>query len=515
MEMPGTESRSAAAESVRGDQERSEHGGTPPNIVLIVSDDQGPWALGASGNDEIFTPNLDRLASRGARFEHYFCVSPVCSPARASLHTGLTPSQHGVHDHIRGGNAGADAIGYLDELETISDRLHRAGYRCGLVGKWHLGASDRPQHSFGDWWALEGGMSTYRDAVFYRSREREICHEYVTDAVAEEAVRFLRAAAKPGQPFFLSINFTAPHHPWIGQHPDDLTELYRECDFKSCPQEPWHPWGPTSLHPDMQAAVRDPRSSLIGYFAAVSGMDRAIGRILDALEEDDCGADTAVIFTSDNGFNCGHHGVWGKGNATFPQNMYEESVGVPMIVRVPGMHKVGAALGGLYSHYDVLPTIADLVGSSLEDEQELPGRSFLAELRLGADSGGHETVVVYSEYGPTRMVRSAEWKYVKRYPYGPDELYQLTEDPHERYNLVDDRERTSVVRELRAVLEEFFARYAVPGKEGVLAAVTGAGQRDLMGAAGGGREPFYPPATWALGRTDLRQLRDRDWKGGY
>jgi len=498
-----------------GDREPGEPGGSLPNIVLIVSDDQGPWALGANGNDEIVTPNLDRLAVGGARFEHYFCVSPVCSPARASLHSGLTPSQHGVHDHIRGGNSGVAGIGYLDEVETLSDLLYRAGYRCGLIGKWHLGASDRPQHSFEDWWALEGGMSSYRDAVFFRGVEEEICDEYVTDAIAEEAVRFLRAADERRRPFFLSVNFTAPHHPWLGQHPVELTELYRDCEFRSCPQEPWHPWGPTSLHPDMQRAVRDPRPNLIGYFAAVTGMDRAIGRVLEALEADGLEESTVVIFTSDNGFNCGHHGVWGKGNATFPQNMYEESVGVPMIVRVPGQRQVGLALEGLYSHYDILPTIAELVGVSPDDRHELPGKSFLGLLRSGSGPDGHETLVVYSEYGPTRMVRSEEWKYVKRYPYGPDELYHLSEDPHERYNLVDDRSRTSVVRDLRLVLEEFFARYAVPGKEGVIAAVTGAGQRGVMGAAGGGCEPFYPPATWALGRSDLRQLRDRDWDGGY
>lgn len=122
-----------------------------PNVLFIVSDDQGPWALGCGGNPEIRTPFLDRLAGDGIRFENFFCTSPVCSPARASLFTGDIPSRHGVHDWIRVGSMGDARIDYLQDQTLIHDVAARGGYRCALIGKWHLGASDVPRPGFVKW----------------------------------------------------------------------------------------------------------------------------------------------------------------------------------------------------------------------------------------------------------------------------------------------------------------------------------------------------------------------------
>ena len=140
--------------------------GHSPNILFILSDDQGAWALGCAGNDEIRTPNLDRLARTGMRFSNFFCASPVCSPARASILTGRIPSQHGVHDWLRGGNAltageleaGGGLIEYLKDQPGYTDVLAQAGWICGLSGKWHLGDSHHPQKGFTYWrrtpWAV-------------------------------------------------------------------------------------------------------------------------------------------------------------------------------------------------------------------------------------------------------------------------------------------------------------------------------------------------------------------------
>ena len=141
-----------------------------PNILFILTDDQGAWALGAAGNREIITPHLDRLASEGAYFPNFFCASPVCSPARASILTGLPPSQHGIHDWIRSGNVPADrcpkpfmddtqAIEYLAGLPTYPQILADNGYVCGISGKWHLGDSLRPQQGFGYWHVIPYGGS--------------------------------------------------------------------------------------------------------------------------------------------------------------------------------------------------------------------------------------------------------------------------------------------------------------------------------------------------------------------
>src|SRR5262249_42696166 len=125
-----------------------------PNVIVILTDDQGCWAMGCAGNREIRTPHLDRLAATGTRLDNLFCVSPVCSPARASLLTGRIPSQHGVHDWIRGGNIAGDLgpgsrpLRYLQGLTGYTDVMAAHGYACGLSGKWHLGDSASPQHGF-------------------------------------------------------------------------------------------------------------------------------------------------------------------------------------------------------------------------------------------------------------------------------------------------------------------------------------------------------------------------------
>ena len=132
---------------------RTQAGQARPNVIVILSDDQGPWAAGCYGNPEIRTPNIDRLAATRMRFDRFFVATPVCSPSRATLLTGRIPSQHGVHDWLRGGNVDPGAIRYLEGEVAYTDVLARHGYTCGLSGKWHLGDSLHPQHAFTDWFA--------------------------------------------------------------------------------------------------------------------------------------------------------------------------------------------------------------------------------------------------------------------------------------------------------------------------------------------------------------------------
>ncbi len=135
-----------------------------PNVLFVISDDQGAWALGCGGNREIRTPVLDALAAKGIRFDNFFCTSPVCSPSRASLLTGDIPSRHGVHDWIRQGSMPPARIDYLAGQTLITDVAAAAGYRVALIGKWHLGASDVPRPSYVKWFAHQSGMGPYYDA---------------------------------------------------------------------------------------------------------------------------------------------------------------------------------------------------------------------------------------------------------------------------------------------------------------------------------------------------------------
>lgn len=453
---------------------------TRPNVIVIVSDDQGPWALGAAGNHEIRTPVLDDLAARGVRLTRFFCASPVCSPARASLLTGRIPSSHGVHDYLAGAHAGPASRDHLRGVPTLTDALADAGYRLGLSGKWHLGASDVPRHGFVHWYALHGGGGPYHDAVMYRDGVQEHVTRYLTDVIADDAAAFIDAEQVHDAPFFLALNFTAPHKPFAGQHPAEYTDVYRDCAFETCLQEEPHPWLQT-LDGAPIGGEADTREALIGYFAAVTAMDAAIGRVLDRLRVHGIERETIVVFLSDNGFSCGQHGFWGKGNGTFPMNMYDESVMVPFIISAPGMLPEGVVLHRLLSAYDLPATLLELLGMDATPFEEGPGRSFARSLRDwrvqdGDDDETERPVVVHSEYGPVRMIRTGEQKYVHRHPYGPHELYDLAADPHERKNLADDPAHVEDVALMRRMLHNWFAVNARRDADGQALPVFGAGQ---------------------------------------
>lgn len=463
-----------------------------PNIVVILTDDQGPWAMRCAGNEDIITPHLDRLAAEGTRFDQMYCASPVCSPARASLLTGQIPSQHGVHDWLSGGSMASDAYGtaiqYMDGAPSYTQQLEAAGYICGLSGKWHLGDSLVPQHGFSQWYAHQQGGGPYYNAPMIRDGEAYNEPRYVTDAITDDALEFLDHYAAGEQPFYLSVHYTAPHSPWVDCHPDEFTAMYEECDFASIPRDPENPWGVPGWYPEPESDLW--RKQLIGYFAATTAMDANVGRILQNLDETGIADSTIVWFLSDNGFSTGHRGIWGKGNATFPLNMWDNSVRIPAIVRHPGHVPAGVVDTHMVSQYDFSHTLLDQVGLTMPDDQNLPGRSFLANITDGGSEADDAQVVILDEYGPVRMIRTPDWKYTHRYPYGPHELYDMSNDPGETRNLLDDAACEETVVYLRNRLETWYQRYVDPTKDGTREPVTGSGQFDRAGIAREGR-PGY------------------------
>ncbi len=392
-----------------------------------------------------------------------------------------------MHDWIRAGNVGPQRVDFLAGQPLLTDRVAAAGYRCGLVGKWHLGASDVPRPGFVKWYAHQSGMSPYYDAPMVDERTPVTVARYLTADLTAHALSFLRDEAPRAAPFWLSLNYTAPHYPWIDSHPREFTDLYADCAFASCPQEAPHPW---SAHgnPATDEGHRRPRESLAGYYAATTAMDAGIGDVLHELDRLGLAPSTLVIFMSDNGMNCGHHGIWGKGNGTRPQNMYDTSVKVPCLIAQPGRIAPGVC-DALLSAYDVFPTLLDYLGIADEAQRPRPGRSFRALLEGGAPVADAD-VVVYDEYGPVRMVRTREWKYVHRYPDGPHELYDLAHDPDERTNLVARAEQRPQVEAMRARLADWFARYFDPALDGARKRVTGCGQLALCPAEGDGSDVF-------------------------
>jgi arylsulfatase A-like enzyme len=400
------------------------------------------------------------------------------------------PSQHGVHDWIRKGNVDSKddhAIEYLRGMTAYTEVLARHGYVCGLSGKWHMGDSARPQKGFAHWFAHQTGGSNYHGAPMIRDGKPYNEPRYVTDVITDEALEFLDKQKGANRPFYLSVHYTAPHSPWVGQHPENIVGSYNDCPFTSCPDVGCHPW---QINSAPRGTGQQRREILKGYFAAVTAMDLNVGRILDKLEEAGIRENTLILFTSDNGMNMGHHGIFGKGNGTFPANMYDTSVKVPAIISLPSRCPQGVVEQGLYSHYDFMPTLLDYLGMEHPDAAKLPGRSFAPLLR-GEGMAGANSVVVFDEYGPTRMIRDRRWKYVHRYPYGPNELYSLSEDPEEKNNLIKDAAFEKVGRTLKAGLEEFFVRYSAPALDGSREPVYGTGQLDLAGPAGKGNKAFW------------------------
>ncbi len=464
------------------------------NVVFILSDDQGYWTLGCGGNNDIRTPNLDRLASEGIRFDNFFCSSPVCSPARATLLTGRIPSQHGVLDWISLGGGSPQInppeIEYLEGQTGYTDILAANGYTCGLSGKWHLGASYKKQKSFSHWFTFYAGSSKYYDANVIVDGEEVQSKGYLTDLIADDAIEFIDTHAGDDNPFYASVNFNAPHRPWGGNHPQEVIDSYDDCDFKSCPQGEPHPWlTPWGGEHDQTP----PKENLKGYFAAITCMDAAIGRIIDKINELGIREDTLIIFSSDNGFNCGHHGIWGKGNGTFPQNMYDTSVKVPAIFSHKGTISEGVVCEDLVSGYDFMPTLIEYLGveSAQYDElsKTLPGRSFVPIL-FGNENPNRKNIVVYDEYGSTRMIRTKEWKYVHRYPFGPNELYDLVNDPGENINLFSDESKADVIVEMRANMEDWFFQYVDPALDGRIHGIIGNGQHAKLGDKSNGKANF-------------------------
>lgn len=473
-----------------------------PNIILILTDDQGSWAMGCAGNSEIQTPNLDRLASRGMRFENFFCASPVCSPARASILTGTIPSAHGINDWLRGGNLDMEqfpelkdnpvfaseskAINYLEGLTAYTDILAENGYTCALSGKWHMGDSVHPQHHFSKWYTIARGGCDYFHPDMVQDGKVFFEDKYVTELITDHAIQYLDELRAEQNPFYLSVHYTAPHSPWDeNNHPKKYIDLYRDCEFYSVPDLPLHPWQ-TLTAPYGTGEKR--KELLRGYYAAVTAMDENVGRILDYLDEHQMTDNTLIIFSSDNGMNMGHHGIWGKGNGTFPQNMFDTSVKVPFIISYPNHVPSGQVCQNLVSHYDIFPTLIDYLGLEVSEiKQKLPGKSFSALLH-GEKCPDDHCVVIFDEYGPVRMIRNHEWKYVHRYPYGPNELYHLTEDPNEEHNLFFNDELTDVIAEMKARLEQWFYQYTDPALDATKECVTGMGQLRRPGIYSEGKE---------------------------
>ena len=431
----------------------------PDNILLIVADDHGQWALGSYGNREIRTPTLDYLAQSGVQMDNAFTPTPVCSPARANLLTGRLASQHGIHDYLASNDPPVRDHDWLAGETTLPELLRDAGYQTALVGKWHLGNEEQPLPAFERWFSLSSDYPVEQSGPIRYSDQGRLTTVtgYQTDVITAQALQVLRESEQD-RPFFLYVSYTGTHHPWHG-HPQRLVSAYRHCTFDDIPDDVMYPFGRQNLESTF-ATRRDEREALAQYYASVSHIDESAGRLLNELDTLGLRDDTLVVYTADHGLNCGHHGIWGKGNGTLPLNMVEESIRVPLLFNHPGRLFSGQRRREFVDHLDLFQTIAGFAGLSLPDRDSdyYPGRSFLPLLENSAALHDWRTVQ-FGEYGNLRMIRTQFYKLVRRYPDGPCELFDLWHDPRETINLFDDPSFGDVVERLTEQLEAYFDRY--------------------------------------------------------
>ena len=435
-----------------------------PNILLFITDDHGQWASGPYGNNEVSTPNLDSLAASGVVVENAFTPTPVCSPARASLLTGLTPSQHGIHDYIA---AAFDRERWLATEQTLPLLLQKAGYRTGLAGKWHIGNEDVPAPGFDFWFSVGSDYPLLHDGArdFCNQGRMERIRGYTDDIVAEQAARFVRAT--DARPFFLLVGLTATHSPWRG-HPERLASLYRDASFCDIPTGESYPFGEQALE-SLSVDRRHEREAQAQYYAAVSHVDEIVGRLLEAVDEAGKLNNTLVVYTSDHGLNCGHHGIWGKGNATLPLNMLEESIRVPLQLSWQGVLPAGMRRVEMVDHLDLFQTLVSVGIADLPANSDYAGTSMLP-LLLEPEVDCNWRQVQFGEYGTVRMARSGRYKLIRRHPNGPHELFDLEADPRETRNFIDSSSHLAVISELSGLMETRFRRYSKPDKSGILGA---------------------------------------------
>lgn len=437
-----------------------------PNILLFQTDDHGKWASSAYGNREIISPTMQWLADTGARMDQAYTPCPVCSPARASTLTGLLPSQHGVHDYLEELTVGRDHPG-IAPFNTLAMRLWSAGYYTGHCGKWHAGRAFETQPGYDFYVAPHRTNARFGEQPFQDNGRNITHHGHQAPITTDAALRFFRQHGEDhaDRPFFCYVGYTDTHSPFTGQ-PDRLVNLYRDATFADIPQETFSDAHIYTRHP-MPADAQKHHHFLREYYAAVTTIDEQMGRIIDELDSRGMLENTLVIYTSDHGHMNGHHGMYMKGNATFPQNLIDESIQVPMLLRWPGVIQ-HAAREAFVDHCDLFETVLDAAGEASRDEG--PGRSFLPMLRGDAQPWRD---VQFCEYANARMIRTRDAKLIVRYPGPsgdwPDEFYDLAADPRERRNAIADPACTDRIAALREQLETHFARYDDPARSGLRA----------------------------------------------
>lgn len=485
-----------------------------PNIVFIYTDDQAEWTLGVSGNEQAHTPNIDRLADEGAYLTNAFVTTPVCSPARAALMTSRYASEFDILDFItQPGHTLYDPkedIGLPPQTRTFPEVLQKAGYRTGLVGKWHVGdwtQSDHEtyhptNHGFDYFMGLTGGGTTPENPTLEEGGVVRTFEGLTTDILTDHGIDFIERNADG--PFLLSLHYRAPHGRWLPVADEDWAP-FAELD----------PQIPNPDYPDLD--VERVKRRMKEYLASVAGVDRNVGRVMATLDRLGLRDNTIVVFTSDHGYNMGHNGIEHKGNgiwitrerptdtANIPgkyrPNLYDNSLRVPAIVRWPGVVAPGTVIDETVSSLDWYPTLTEMAGAPMPYGVTIRGQS-IVPLLAGEEPEDWDNGF-YAEYSMInyaqaymRAYRTPEWKLVRDFmDPARDELYHLAVDPQERHNAIGSSP------EARSAEQQLHARILAKLKE------IGDPLLDVIDPATGAPGSTYPPASKWIGADEEDRTR--------
>ena len=407
---------------------------TRPNIILIQADDLGYGDLSSYGQRRFATPHLDRLAAEGTRFTQYYAGSTVCAPSRAVLMTGMHTGQNWIR--------GNGEIPLRPEDVTLGEVLQKAGYRTGAVGKWGLGLEDttgRPgAQGFEHFFGVLHHRHAHRQYVTHLWRnttrvERDVTRDYAPDLYTEEALRFVRDDTR--RPFFLYLAYPVPHAEL--RVPEDSLAQFRH-KYPETPYVNQEADGYTPVPPFDRTGYRSQRTPRAAFAAMMTRMDRDIGRLMKTLADRGIDRQTLVLFTSDNG----PHREGGADPEFFDSNgplrgikrdLYEGGIRVPMIARWPGQVPAGRTSDHVWTHWDLLPTLAAVAGA--QAPAGLDGRAMTGAL-TGGLAPEHEFLYwEFHERGFQQAVRMGKWKAVRLKTGEPLELYDLASDIGETTNV--------------------------------------------------------------------------------
>lgn len=491
-----------------------------PNILFIMSDDHASQAMSCYGSRINSTPNIDRIAEGGVRFDHCYVTNSICTPSRAAILTG-------THNHI---NRVTTLQTHFDNrMPHVAKHLKQAGYSTGIVGKWHLGEGPAHCPTGFDYWSVIPGQGVYHDPVFIEMGEQRVEPGYVTDITTDKCLQWLDSR-DTSKPFFLMCHHKAPHRPWDPkrEHRELYTEpierpatfdddysnraraasearmrvaehmTYNDLDLVQLPDAP----GPRAMADERYIPLPDDPAELAQlklrcrntgeefsfasrdelrhfkyqrylqkYLQCVHSIDENVGRLLDYLDEKGLTDDTVVVYTSDQGFYLGEHGWYDK------RFIYDESFRMPFVVRYPRRIPPESACNEMACNVDFAPTFLELSGVPVPNYMQ--GRSLLPLLEGTRPSDWTDRAYhrywmnqdgvhnAYAHYG----IRTHSHKLI--YWYNEDcgeaganpgtdepewELFDLEQDPHELRNVYHDPNYAQVVRDMTDKLNEEMLR---------------------------------------------------------